>query len=83
MQSLEINLLKGSVAPRYEAKIKELKIKKAVVTENGMQSNRPLVDLQLEDSLGNKFYAVLSGGLCQNLGAAIDGVNMRNHGSKN
>jgi len=78
---LKINLLKGNLAPRYTKDTKNLKVEKAVITEQGMQRGLPLVDVQLVDEDGNKYFFCLSGQLFKLLADTVDGVNLRNHGT--
>ena len=79
--ALKIKLNSGDVAPRYEKNIRQLKIDSAVITEQGMESGLPLIDLQLTDAeTGKPYFAVISGRLITSLSAAIQGVNLRNHG---
>ena len=79
MPDLKIEFVKGNVAPRYTNE-KQLEIKKAVITEKGMQSGFALVDIQLTDSEGKEYFFMTSGQIMNALTAAIKGVNMRNHG---
>lgn len=79
-RKLSIRLVKGSDAPRYNNGETELFVSEAVITENGMKSGLPVVDIVMQDESGKVFYFMLSGRLVQNLAAAIDGVNSRNHG---
>ena len=80
---LNIELLPGNTAPRYTENDVELTVDKAVITEQGMQSGLPLIDIVLTDANGKKYYTALSGRIVQTLGKAIDGVNVRNHGTPN
>jgi len=76
-----IKFLKGNLAPRYTKDTKNLKVEQAVITEQGMVSGLPLVDMQLVDEDGNKYFFCLSGRLFKLLATSIDGVNLRNHGT--
>jgi len=78
---LTIELLPGKIAPRYNPKeVKELAIKKVIVTEKGTEGDLPIVDFQLEDADGNRYFTMITGRLMNQLAAAMRGVNMRNHG---
>ena len=79
---LAVELLPGNIAPRYTIDDCELSINKAVITEKGMQSGLPLVDLQMKDADGNINYTALSGRIVNAISAAIKGVNLRNHGTE-
>lgn len=81
MNVLPIKIEPGNTAPKYEHPTKELKIELAVITEKGMESGLPIVDFQLVDEQGNKYFAATTGKLMIMLAGAIQGVNMRNHGS--
>jgi hypothetical protein len=81
--SLNIELVKGNTAPRYTTDWKQLNLDKALITEEGMESKLPLVDLQLTDSDGNTHFTMVSGRIILALAEAIQGVNLRNHGSTN
>jgi hypothetical protein len=76
---LKIDLVPGGTAPRY-ANTRELKVQRAVITEQGTQANLPIVDFIMEDDKGNLFLLVLTGRLVNMVSAAVKGVNMRNHG---
>ena len=77
---LKLELNPGTLAPRYGTEVKELKCECAVITENGMESGLPLVDFQLSDVDGNKYFFAISGRIVNSVSAAIKGVNLRNHG---
>lgn len=70
------------IAPRYTDATKRLELKEAIITEMGMESDLPLVDLKLTDSDGNEYFAMVSGGLLNGLSASIKGVNLKNHGAE-
>lgn len=72
--SLTIKIKEGSLAPRYADGEKELITNVAIITKEGMQSNKPLVDLQLTDAEGNQYFTALSGAILINLAAVIKGV---------
>lgn len=79
--ALKIKINPGDVAPRYERDIRELKIDSVVITEQGMESGLPLIDFQLTDAeTGKPYFVMVSGRLITSLSAAIQGVNLRNHG---
>lgn len=77
---LRISVIKGKDAPRYSMSVLELTLNRAVITENGMESNRPLVDLQLTDKDGNNYFAMVSGGLIAMLGDKVKEINHANGG---
>jgi len=78
---LDIKLNPGNVAPRYEPdKVKQLQPHTAIITEQGMESGLPLVDIQMKDDQGNDYFFMISGRLINGLSAAIKGCNVRNHG---
>ena len=77
---LAIKILPGDTAPRYPVGTVELTINAAVITEQGMTSKLPIVDLQLTDAKGRVYFAATSGRIILGLAAALKGVNMRNHG---
>ena len=80
---LNIELLPGNTAPRYTSVDVELTVDKVVITEQGMESGLPLIDIVLTDGNGKKHFTALSGRIVQTLSKAIDGVNVRNHGTSN
>jgi len=82
-QNLTIKFEQGDIAPRYTDKVKQLEVHTAIVTEKGMVGGKPLVDFQIKDTDGNEYFFMITGSLCQMLGKAIDGVNLRNHGTEN
>ena len=83
MEKLEIKLIQGDNAPRYDpVTTKQLTVEKAVITEQGMESGLPIVDFQMIDENGNKYFFMITGKLINGLSAAIRGANVRNHGSE-
>lgn len=76
---VSMELIQGSEAPRYTTEI-ELSADKVVITEQGMESNLPLVDIQMADKDGNKYWVPLSGRIINVISSTVKGVNMRNHG---
>lgn len=76
---VSIELIQGTEAPRYTTE-KELSADKVIITEQGMESGLPLVDIQMTDKDGNKYWVPISGRIMNTISAAIRGVNMRNHG---
>jgi hypothetical protein len=77
---VKIEIVEGKIAPRYPETSKMLQLEKSVITENGMESNLPLVDIVLKDQEGNEFFFMVSGRIINALSAAIKGINLRNHG---
>jgi hypothetical protein len=79
--SLAIELVDGSLAPRYEpSKVEMLSLDKAVITERGTEGGLPLVDFQMTSIDGKEYFFAVTGRLVLSLAAAIRGVNDRNHG---
>lgn len=64
-------------APVYGKDFKMVKITKAIIVPKGSVNGNPTVDLQLEDAAGNKYLIMATGGILENLGAAIKGVRER------
>jgi len=74
---------KGTNLKIYDDKLSnELLVKRAVITEQGMGSGLPLVDIVMEDSDGKEYFFMISGRLINTLSAAVKGVNQRIHGSE-
>lgn len=73
--SVEINLVEGSIAPRYEASSTELVLKKAVITKKGMASGLPLVDIVMQDSKGNEYFFMASGRIMNMIASAVRGAS--------
>lgn len=81
MNNLNIKFIPGDVAPRYEpSKVKQLHAHTAVITERGMESGLPVVDIQMRDDEGNEYFFMTTGRLINGISGAIKGVNLRNHG---
>ncbi len=59
-------------APNYGADYKMVKIVKAILVANGMESGKPSVDLQLVDKNGNKYIAMLSGELYKSVAIILE-----------
>lgn len=80
---LNIELLPGDMAPRYNGdRYKKVGIEKVVITEQGTEAGLPIVDIQMIDENGDRYYACVTGRLVNALAAAIQGVNLRNHGKE-
>ncbi len=77
MQKLEIEIINGKIAPRYSISTVQLHAEKAIITEKGMVSNDPLVDITLKDDQGNKYFFMMSGNLLIMLASVIRGVMER------
>lgn len=77
---LRISLVKGDEAPRYSNDVTTLELERAVITEKGMASGRPLVDLQFSDDKGNLYFVMVSGGLIAMLGDKVKEINKVNNG---
>lgn len=78
--NVSVKLSAGKIAPRYTAERKSLRVQEVVITEQGTESNLPLVDFQLEDKDGNTYWFCLTGRLVDSFASLIAGVNTRNHG---
>lgn len=79
---ITIRLVPGDVAPRRDPKeITELACEVAVITERGTNGGLPIVDLELTDEHGRKFYAMITGRVLTGIASAVAGVNLRNHGT--
>lgn len=76
---ISVEIKQGSTAPRYTTET-ELSADKAIITEQAMRSGLPLVDIQMTDKDGNKYWVPLSGRIINMISSAVKGVNMRNHG---
>lgn len=79
---LKIELVPGSVAPRYGHDVQrtEVECESVVITEQGMASGLPLLDFKLRGPDGKLYLLVLTGRIVNMVSAAVKGVNMRNHG---
>ena len=77
MLELNIKINPGDFAPRYANEVKQLELKTAVITTEGMASGSPLVDLQLVDADGNEYFTMSSGAIFQALAQAIAGAAKR------
>jgi hypothetical protein len=76
----KIELVEGKQAPRYTDGRVEVELEKIVITEQGTESNLPIVDFVMVGPDGKKTLLVLTGRIVNAVAAAIKGVNMRNHG---
>lgn len=77
-----ITLIPGKLAIRYPETSKHLVLDSVAITENGTESNLPLVDFVLKDAEGNKYYVMATGRIVNLISAAVKGVNLRNHGTE-
>jgi len=65
-------------APNYEEpEYRGGNLTTAVVVGNGTMEGNPTVDLILEDETGQKYIAMLTGGLIESLAGAIQGMRER------
>ncbi len=64
-------------APNYPAKVKMLKMTKAIIVEKGMVGGAPSVDLQCEDGDGNEYLIMTTGNIMDGIAGAIKGVIAR------
>lgn len=77
-----MDLVKGKIAPRYPMETPELSIDRVVITEQGTEGNLPIVDFQMSDRKGNKYFAAITGRIVLTVASALRGVNMRIHGTE-
>ena len=83
MQTLEIMIKPGKMAPRYNPRnTRELKVHAAVITEEGSSSGLPRVDLQMKDEEENDYFFAITGRFINSLSSAIKGVNQRLHNTE-
>jgi hypothetical protein len=68
------------IAPRYTSEVKQLYIDEVVITEKGTVNSLPVIDIQLVDADGNKYFTMTTGSLVNTLAGAIQGINKKNHG---
>ena len=81
--SIRIELLPSDLAPRYTlGECSELRVEKCVITERGAEAGLPIVDFQLTDGEGNKYFVAMTGRILTSIAAAVKGVNLRNHGTE-
>jgi len=65
-------------APNYEQpEYKAANLTTAVVVGNGTVDGNPTVDFVFEDENGQKYVAMLTGGLVQNLAGTVQGIKDR------
>lgn len=81
IEPLSINIIPGSVAPRFDAVTHELTCIGVMITEQGMASHKPMVDFVFLDADGKRYFFTTSGAMLRLVAAAIGGVNERNHGT--
>lgn len=76
MQKLSIEIVHGNVAPRYDkSTTTQLSPTKSIVTTQGMVSGKPLVDFQMVDDKGNKYFFMITGDLIKGLAQVVEGCN--------
>lgn len=80
VEPVSINIVAGKTAPRFDAHTTELTPLHVTITENGMTSGLPLVDFVFEGADGRRYAFTTSGRMVRAIGAAIAGINERNHG---
>jgi len=67
-----------SDAPTYQkGEFQAANLTTARVVGMGTKAGNPTVDLIFEDSQGQKYVAMITGGLLQNLAGCIEGVRQR------
>lgn len=81
MIKCEIKFVKGSVAPRYPNGT-ELQLDHVSITENGMESGLPMVDIVMRGPGDELFLFVTTGRIINAISAAVKGVNVRCHGKE-
>lgn len=65
-------------APKYHAKeYKAANLKQVVVVGKGTRDGNPTVDFVFEDEKGQKYIAMLTGALVENMTAAVKGMRTR------
>lgn len=65
-------------APKYNApEYRFANLKTAQIVGRGTTSGNPTVDFIFEDETGQKYVAMLTGGLVDNLAAAVRGMKQR------
>lgn len=82
--SASIEIVEGKQAPHYleeDGFVGECKLDKVVITEKGTQGDLPIVDFVMTAPDGKKFMMCLTGRNVTSIAAAIQGVNLRNHGN--
>lgn len=79
MNSLNIEFVQGKNPPQIEAT--RVVCIKVVITEQATQAGLPVVDFVMSDPLGKIIKLTLTGRIITTLAAAIQGVNVRNHGN--
>lgn len=72
-----ISVVEGQIAPRYSEDFKEFELKNVIITTQGMESGRPLVDLVLVDKEDNKIFAMVSGRLIAQIGDKVKELNLK------
>jgi len=80
-QVVNIHLVPGDVAPRYDSPIEEIKLEHVTITEQGTQSHLPMLDFVMTGADGKRYLMVITGRIANSISAAVKGVNMRNHGT--
>jgi hypothetical protein len=78
--AVNISLVEGDRAPRYDESGMELACEGVIITEQGTVGNLPIVDFKMRGPDGKFYLLVLSGRIVNAISAAVRGVNMRNHG---
>jgi len=76
-EAIAIEIKTIDEAPNYNKlaeKYESIRIEKAIIVKKGMTSGRPSVDIQCQDSNGNKFLIFAKGGVIEMLGAAVKTV---------
>ena len=80
-KSLEIKIVNDAdEAPKYKNDTTLLTIRTVIIVGKGTENLRPTVDIQLYDKDGNKYVAMITGLILENLGDVIKGK--REHDEK-
>lgn len=68
-------------APHYEkGEYQAANLNEAVIVGMGTTAGNPTVDFVFEDAQGQKYVAMITGGLIENLAGAIRGMKERTNG---
>lgn len=77
--SIRIQILPGNLPPKYPETI-EIYAVEANITEKGMTSGAPLLDLVFKDEHGQRYFYMTSAAIIEAIAAAIQGVKEKNAG---
>lgn len=68
---ISIEFVAGKVAPRYQPGTRYLKLENVVITEEGTTSGRPIVDFQMSDESGQKYFFAVTGRIVTSIATAV------------